>query len=593
MNYNEFVTFTDKILQQYFRPTKNLSISDWSAEHVFLPNGTSASAGKWKTISYQHGVFDAIEDTKVIKVTLMWGAQLGKTALLNNTIGHYIDHQPESQIMMQPSESDLKVWLETKFNPMVDYSNSVRNALAKPRGRDGVNNQKMKSYKGGFLMFAWSGSPNTMRGRSAPKIYCDEVDAYERSAEGHPVNLLWQRSATFGKKRKLILTSTPTVKGGSFIEMSYDAGDRRKYYVPCPHCEHYQTLKWSNVVWESNNSEHKPETAKYFCEECGAGITDGQKLAILDKGYWQASMPFDGHASFHLNELYSPFRKFEDIVRSFLEKKETNDLKSFVNISLAETWEELGTKVDPNSLIARVEEWDMLPDNCFFITAGIDVQLDRLEIQTVGFGVGEESWILDYKIFYGHTDEPRVWHQLSEYLDTKKFTHRVVGTLSIESSCLDTGGNGNMTSRAYEYVRTRPMGKPFAIKGKGGGGIPFYTKPTLKLEKGKRSLHLFILGVDEGKNVVYNRLGREDRQGVGVIHFKRSICDEIYFGQLTAETRIVKHQKGFPKYEWHNIATDKRNEALDTYIYALGALRIMNIDLDEIYAKHIGKIKNE
>ena len=585
-----FADAIKKNIESYFRPVQDLTISEWSEQNVFLPTGTSARPGKWKTLPYQHGVFEALEDPKVNKVTLMFGAQLGKTQITNNTIGYYIAHEPQSQIMMQPTEGDLKTWLETKFNPMVEYSKHIQNTLAKPRGREGVNNQKMKSYKGGFLMFSWSGSTSTMRGRSAPKIYFDEVDGYEKSNEGHPVNLLAQRSATFGSKRKLVLTSTPTIKGISFIEMSYESGDRRQYFVPCPHCNHHQTLKWQNLKWfdDEKTKAPKPETAMYYCEKCGAGISDGQKLAMLRKGKWKASMPFDGHASFHLNELYSPFRKFEDVVRSFLEKKATNDLQTFVNVSLAETWEETGETVDADSLQARVESWSLLPENCFFITAGIDIQMDRIEIQVIGFGVGEESWVLDYRIFYGNTDEKQVWQKLSRYIDTKKFKHSSGKQFGIQVACLDTGGSGGMTSRAYEYVRSRPMGKPYAIKGK-GGAIPLYSKPTLKLEKGKRSFNLFTLGVDEGKTVIYNRLNKENESGAGVIHFNKKICDDSYFSQLTAEKRVIRYHKGFPRYEWHNVAKDKRNEALDTFVYALAALRIMKPELDYIYAKNIKK----
>lgn len=590
MSKNSFTDMIIKNINQYLKPPEDLTISQWSERNVFLPPGTSARPGKWKTLPYQQGVFEALQDPNVEKVTMMFGAQLGKTQLVNNTIGYYIAHEPQSQIMMQPTEGDLKTWLETKFNPMSDYSRAIKDTLAQPRGRDGVNNQKMKSYKGGFLMFSWSGSTSTQRGRSAPKIYFDEVDGYEKSNEGHPVNLLTQRSATFGKKRKIVLTSTPTIKGLSFIEMSYEQGDRRQYFVPCPHCNHYQTLKWSQVQWQKDVETKKslPGTAMYFCIHCGAGINDSQKLVMIRKGRWRGSMPFDGHASFHLNELYSPFRTFEDIARSFLDKYKTNDLQSFMNVSLAETWEETGEKADPDSLLARVENWDVLPENCFYVTAGIDVQMDRIEIQTIGWGVGEESWVLDYQIFYGNTDEPQAWSDLSLYLDTATYQHIGGRKLIIECACIDTGGSGNMTSRAYEYVRSRPAGKPYAIKGK-GGAIPFYSKPLLKLEKGKRKFNLFTLGVDEGKSVVYNRLNKESESGVGVIHFKQDVCDANYFGQLTAEKRVVRYHKGFPRYEWHNIAPDKRNEALDTYIYALAALRIKSVDLNAIFTKFIQK----
>jgi phage terminase large subunit GpA-like protein len=704
----------ENALQVSFKPQKDLTINAWSEEHVYLPAGTSAIPGRFKSLPYQRAVFEAAEDPKISKISLMWGAQLGKalcvktpiptpcgwktmgdlsagdkvydenglecnvtfvtetmhdrecyrigfsdgasvvadaehmwpvspfsdvkliksqilkthemfknnsamyvgrrqvslikqtesvpvkciqvdspnhlylctrwhipthnTQLINNIIGYYIQHEPQSQMVMQPTRSDVKTWLETKFNPMCEYSKSLTECIAKPRGREGVNNQDMKSYRGGYLMMSWAGSPNTMRGRSAPRIYADECDGYNRNSEGHPVNLLWQRAATFGGKRKLILTSTPTFKGTSFIELSFNQGDQRKYWIPCPHCGEFQTLKWSNVTWKSERGEHFPETATYVCDHCACEINDGQKIAANRKGEWRASMPFRGHASFHLSELYSPFRKWEDIVQSFLEKKSTGDLKTFVNVSLGETWEEAGEQNDPQHLLSRVEDFnDVVPYNGAIIVAGIDVQLDRLELQGIAFGAQEEAFVIDYKIFRGDPNNEAVWQDLSEFLDQKRYKHECGKLLPISFAALDTGF---MASKCYEYVRTRPIGLPFAVKGKStGGDYPFVSAPTRKRVPNKAPFDLYSVGVDEGKSLLYNRIRQDADAETKMMHFCEKTCDENYFGQLTAERRVLRYTKGFPRYEWHNVAPDKRNEALDTFVYALAVLRITNIDL--------------
>ncbi|WP_150467407.1 phage terminase large subunit family protein [Francisella sp. SYW-9] len=579
------------LLGQYFKPPEDLTISEWSAKNVFMPSGTSARPGKWQTTSYQEGVFEALLDDSVQIVTLMWGAQLGKTAILNNTIGYFIAHQPESQIMMQPSNADLKKWLVSKFEPMISYSNAVNQSLAKPRSRDGVNSQTMKTYKGGTLTFAWSGSPTTQKGISAPKIYCDEVDGYERNNEGHPVNLLSQRSASFGRKRKMLITSTPTLKGASFVEMSYESGDRREFFVPCIYCGYEQTLKWKNVKWlKGEDGDHDLETVKYFCENCGVGLSDIEKRKMVEAGKWIAQNKFNGHASFHLNELYSPFRLMKDIARSFLDKKKTNDIRSFVNMSLAETFEDRGERVESHELLNRVEQYDVMPKNCFVITAGIDVQLDRIEVQSIGWGVGEESFVLDYQIFYGNTDENDVWNKLSRYLDTKKFTYCDGRKFGITMSALDTGGTGNMTSKAYDYIRSRrKRANPYAIKGSSNIHAPLYVRPSLIKAPNKRNIELYSIGTSEAKTIIYQRLKKKEKRGDFVIHFKKGLCDEVYFNQLTAEEKKIRWVKGYPKVEWKNIAKDKRNEALDTFVYALVALRIANINLYQIYEDLIKK----
>ncbi|HEV2607462.1 MAG TPA: phage terminase large subunit family protein [Xanthomonadaceae bacterium] len=192
---------------------------------------------------------DMMVNPDCYRVTLMWGAQVGKTLTALCVQGYAIDMRPRSQMMMQPSQGDAQTWLETKFNPLVEASPGIARRIAKPRAREGVNNQRMKSYPGGFLMMAWSGSPKTMRGRSAPLIVCDEVDGYAKTPEGHPVSLLWQRSATFGDERFLFEISTPTIKGASYIETSFEDGDQRRFHVACPHCHMHQVMRWENVTW--------------------------------------------------------------------------------------------------------------------------------------------------------------------------------------------------------------------------------------------------------------------------------------------------------------------------------------------------------
>ncbi|MCP4049880.1 MAG: phage terminase large subunit family protein, partial [bacterium] len=347
-------------IREFFRPPETLGPSEWAEKNISIPVGNAVPGFiRFDNTPYQREPLDMLNNPDCRKVSLMWAAQTGKTNVVNCGLGYFVAQSPQSQIVMFPTQGDLSVWLETKLNSFIASSIALKNRMAKPRSRKGVNNQKMKSYPGGFLMFSWSGSPNTMRGRSAPKIYCDEIDGYEVTPEGDPINLLWQRAATFGDHRLLLATSTPTIKNISRIEKSFDEGDQRYYWVPCPHCNEYQCLKWSNVIWDKDiEGVHLPETARYECEKCREIINDGHKLQMLRKGEWRAKKIFRGHASYHLNELYSPFRRFRDIVSSFLEKKQSNDLQTFVNVSLAETWEEKGDRIDATSLINRVEKYN-------------------------------------------------------------------------------------------------------------------------------------------------------------------------------------------------------------------------------------------
>jgi phage terminase large subunit GpA-like protein len=505
----------------------------------------------------------------------MWGAQTGKSQTQLMSIGFFIDQEPSSQMVMQPSQTDMGVWLNAKFDPMVESTPSLEDKVAKARAREGTNNQNMKSYPGGFLMCAWSGSPSTMRGRSAPKIFPDETDGYAKTAEGHPVSLLWQRAATFGDQRLLFESSTPTIKGESYIEGAFEEGDKRRLYVDCPDCGEKQYLKWSQVTWQkSDEGEHLPETAMYCCEHCASLWSDGVRHKSIRAARWIAEKPFRGHASYHLPELASTFRKLRDIVISFLEKKAAGDLQTFTNVSLAETWALEGDKQDPDQLYARREHYPAeVPANAYVITAAVDVQDDRLEIQYEAWGEGQENWKVAFDILRGDLNKPEIWKRLDAALD-RKFKHETGLMLDVSGTTIDSGGH--FTQAVYDYVKRRGFGV-FAIKGSSSQDAPIVNRPT-KNNLGK--VNLFSLGVHKIKSTIMQR-SRILEVGHGYVHFP--ISDEFdreWFDQYTAEELVTKYVKGVRKEVWNK--TRPRNEAFDLSGYNYACLIILNPDFGQL-----------
>lgn len=577
----------------YLRPPPELTPSQWAEQHVRIPIGNAVPGLiRFDNAPYQREPLDRLVDPDCERITLMWAAQVGKTQLALCGQGYHIAMRPASQMMMQPSETDLLVWLNTKFQPMVDANRVLQARLARPRSREGINNSTMKSYPGGFMMFSWAGSPRTMRGRSAPIIVVDEVDGYQATAEGHPVSLIWQRAATFGEQKKLLEISTPTVKGASYIEDAFEAGDQRRFWVPCPDCGEHQVLRWSQVSWqgrEDEAAEQRPETARYCCAHCGSLWDDGQRKAAIRAGEWRAAKPFRGHASYHLNEMYSTFRRLRDIVRSYLDKKAAGDLQTFVNVSLAETWEETGERADATGLMARMEDWGgraddalatdegdapasgvVAPAGVLVLTAGVDMQQDRLEVEVVGWGEGEESWSVAHQVLWGDPLQGDVWEDLEALLESR-WRHASGAWLPITATCVDTGGTGGSTQAAYDWLKGRAGRRVFGIKGVGGWGRPIVSAPSRKRSGRRgRKIDLFLVGTDEAKLVVMRRLALVE-PGPGYCHFPVG-RDADWFRQLTAEKLVTRYVKGFPVREWHK--TEERNEALDCRVYALAALKI-------------------
>lgn len=579
-------------------PPPDLKPSEWAEANVRIPVGNAKPGPiRFDNAPYQRGMLDVIKEPGVRRVSYKTGAQLGKTTIQQCITGYFIDHEPRSQILVQPTQGDVQTFLETKLRPMLDANPAISRKMAKQRGREGVNNSRIISYIGGWLMFSWAGSPKTLRGRSAPVTQADEIDGFEATPEGDPGELLAQRSASFGDDALRTESSTPTVEGSSRIDTAWQEGDQRRFYVPCPHCGHHQIMRWENVTWSGRQSsgiddaekdaskEHQPETAGYACEECGSIWDDSQRIAAIRDAErrgagWKASKPFKGHASFHAPEMLSTFRRMRDIVQSYLDKLALGDIQSFVNVSLAEVYAEQGEKADPTGLQVRAEAYRAeVPAGGLYLTAGIDMQMDRLEAEIVAWGIGEESWSVGYHVLWGDPMKQDVWDDLDDLLDTT-YQHESGAILPISASCLDTGGTQGCTQAAYDYAKGKTGRRLFAIKGASGWGRPIVEKPQRK-QSGQRArkVDLFLVGVDQAKLMVMRRLAAtadagEKTGGPGYCHTPAD-RDAEWYKQLTAEKLVTRYVKGQPVREWHK--PDKaRNEALDCRVYALAALKIMN-----------------
>jgi len=518
-------------------------------------------------------MMQAISDPTIENVVFMTGAQVGKTEIINNAIGYYIDNQPSPMLVVQPTLEMAKMWSNDRLAPMLRDTPVLKNAVADARTRDSGNTIYQKSFAGGYIAIVGANSAAGLASRPVRCVFLDEVDRYPISAgsEGDPIDLARARTKTFSYNRKIVMVSTPTNKGASRIEAAYQESDQRQYFVPCPDCGHKQTLKWSDVRWD----EGKPETAAYMCEDCGSLWDEAKRLRAIRYGEWIATAPFTGTAGFHLNGIYSVWTSLERAAKEFLQAKKLPDtLRVFVNTYLAETYEEMGERVDDYAVSERVEEFDeKLDSGIVCITAGIDVQDSYLALEIVGWGRDEESWSIDWIQLYGDPSTPHLWNDLDNRLNAIYETEDG-RQLGIRSACIDSGGH--YTQAVYNYVRPREGKRIFAIKGMAGETRPIVSKPT-RNNIGK--IKLFTIGVDNIKELIFSRL-KVTIAGAGYCHFPTGRDDE-YFKQLAASEKIVtKYHKGFPRREF--VKTRARNEALDCRVYAYAALSILSLRLNDI-----------
>ncbi|PIR25616.1 MAG: phage tail protein [Deltaproteobacteria bacterium CG_4_10_14_0_2_um_filter_43_8] len=568
-------------------PDPELTVSEWADKYRKLSQKASSEPGTWRTARtpYLREIMDELSPYSSSKeIVFMKGAQIGGTEAGNNWIGFVIDYAPGPMLAVQPTVEMAKRNSKQRIEPLIEESSRLRSKVRNPRSRDSGNTILSKEFPGGVLVMTGANSAVGLRSLPAKNVFLDEVDAYpgDVDGEGDPVALAKARTRTFARK-KIFMVSTPTIEGRSRIESAYENTDMRKYHVPCPECNEYQSLKWSQVKWPKG----EPEKAYYSCEICGHEIYEHKKSWMLEHGKWIAENPGNSGkniAGFHLSSLYSPVGWFSwaDAAILFQEAKQNQEkLRVFVNTVLGETWKERGESPDWRRLYERRETYKIgtVPKNVVFLTAGADVQKDRIEVEVVGWAEKKISWSIDYRVYMGDTSSDEVWFNLDHLLN-ESFMHETGVNLQIRMLAVDSGYN---TQMVYDWVRRQPLSKVMCVKGNARQQIILaHPKSVDVTKRGKtlrRGVRLWPVGVDTLKHEIYGYLRQPkplegESTPFGYCHFPE--YGEEYFMQLTAEEIVIRIHKGFKKLEWQKIRD--RNEALDCRVYNRAAAAFIGID---------------
>ncbi len=549
-----------------FQPPPKLTVSEWADRYRKLSREASAEPGQWLTARapYQRGMMDALNDPKIHTLVVIKSAQVGYTEMLLNILGYYMSQDPSPILLVNPTLEMSESFSKSRLAPMLRDTPTLAGLVADARSRDSGNTLLTKKYPGGILAMAGANSPAGLASRPIRIVLCDEVDRFPASAgaEGDPVNLAIKRSATFSN-RKIVLGSTPTIAGQSRIESAYLHSDRRRYHVPCPECSHMQPLVWDQIHWLPDN----PDSAAYVCRQCGAEIHEKHKPRMLALGEWRAERECAGVAGFHINELYSPWRRWADVVTDCLAAKRLPEThKTWVNTSLGETWVDYEEQIDFEELKSRAGAYEprTAPAGCLMVTAGVDVQKDRFALLVLGHGRGGVAWVIDYVELPADPTRVADWAVLTDAI-SQTFTDASGRTLKITAAAIDSG---YLTDDVLIYARQH-RGKVIAVKGASTPGKPIIGRPS-KVDftwRGtiiKAGADLWIVGHDTAKAQFFARLTGDRKQlpQDRLVHFPAGL-DDSFYAMLTAEV-----WDGV-KRRWVKIRP--RNEALDCYTYAVAA----------------------
>jgi phage terminase large subunit GpA-like protein len=572
-----------------------VTVSEWADAKRILPQKAAAEPGPYRTARtpYMREIMDCLSVTSPVQdVTLMAGAQVGKSEAGNNWVGYVIDHAPGPMLLVQPTVDAAKRYSKQRIGPMISESPALSGKVTDNKSRDSSNTMLEKEFPGGILLLGGANSAAGLRSMPIRYLFADEISNWplDVDGEGDPLSLSVARTTTFAR-RKVYKCSTPGVKGVCRIEAEYLKTDQRRYHVPCPHCGELHVLSWANFrIPKGKDGNYLPKLAHMVCPSCGGVIEERHKDIMLpEEGFggrarWIATAPELAspiRRGYHINALYSPigWKSWADIAQQWLDAQGNPTLlQTFVNNVLAETWEVRGERLSDHELAARVEDYaaDPLPDGVVLLTAGTDVQPDRIETEVVGWGLGEESWSIDYIVTYGNPDLDDVW-ALHDANVLNRVYRRADGVqLRVARCCVDTGGAN--TDGVYRAVRARlASGVLLGTKGVPGEGKPIIGNPS---HSNLGKIPLFPVGTFTAKDLVMGRL-RIDEPGPGYCHFPRRYRPE-YFKGLTAEEVRVKFKKGFPSREWHKVYD--RNEPLDCRVLATAALASLNVRIDELVA---------
>lgn len=558
------------------RPRKRLQLSEWADAHRFLSAKSSSEPGRWRTsrVPYTREVMDCLsESSKVQRVVLMFASQTSKTEIGLNWIGYIMDHAPGPMLVVVPTLEVRKRWVKQRLNPLLTETPVVADIFDAKRARDASNSEDIKDFPGGLLVIGGANSPASLASMPIKYVLCDEVDRFpwEAGQEGDPLGLIDERTKTF-TRRKVLLVSTPTIKDASRIEGEYLKSDQRRYYVPCPHCEEYQTLKWANLRWHTEHNEIV--RAWYHCEHCGAEFDESKKTAMLEQGKWIAQYPGREVRGYAINGLYAPIGlgfSWLELAKQWLDAQgEITKLKRFINTTLGETWEDQSAKLNSDDMLQRLEAYSQryIPKGCLALTVGVDTQDDWLAVKLLGWG-REDLWILEWHTIEGDTARQEVWDKLEKYLNTP-LINSCGNAMRIDAVAIDTRGHRGEQVKKFTARRTLKV-QVYAVQGattrmgKAIATTASYPEKTFKGKIVKSGHALWNVGTEYCKDFIYGTLASDEKlpEHERVIHFPAGL-DENYFNGLLSEVFDPESNK----YVQRKGAKYKRNEPVDTFVYA-------------------------
>jgi phage terminase large subunit GpA-like protein len=570
---------------QLLKPSPDMTVSEWASTYRILSQEETSAPGRWtnERTPYLVEIMDSLTDPSVSRIVFLAARQMGKSTLFVNYLGYLIHQNPAPAVIILPTVDLAEKFSTTRLANMFRDTPCLKALLPDDKTRS--NKILFKAFPGMFLILTGANSTAGIISMPAPILIFDEIDNYPRDigrGQGDVISIAEKMQTNFPNK-KSIYTSTCTLEGQSRIQAMLETSTFKRWAHPCPNCGKYSQFGLrgeenpsnSKAVW---NTRLNFETMKAICPHCNTEHTRREWEA--GGGKYIAQNPDANIEGYHVNAFDHPSITWQEIVNEFIEaahaikRGDFSLMVSFVNSRLAEVYKEKAEAVDAHFLEARRERYAAgLPDFAVAITAGVDVQHDRLAVGTWAWGEGFENWLLDYQEIYGDPKRPETWKLLDLHLD-RTWSYANGNSLKIIRIAVDAG-DGNLTPQILFFCKAREKRGVYPIKGVAGDAAPL-----IRPSKNAKDKQVFLVGVSGIKSDLISWL-RIDKPGPGMCHFPMgengevvSGCSPDFFAMLTAEKKVIRqNKKGFSHYEWIKQG-GARNEAIDVFCYSRAALRI-------------------
>lgn len=547
------------------QPPEDISVSEWAEQYRIL-DSKSATPGPWRNdkTPYLIGIMDELQNFETEEIIFVKPTQVGGTESLLNMLGWVIQQDPSPTMIVYPSDVLGDSVVQNRIRPMIATSPILRQ-----RYHENESSKSELQFDGMYVSIVGSNSPSQLASKPIRFLFLDEVDKYPGASkkEADPISLARERTKTF-RNKKIVITSTPTLKTGHIWRALEGADEIRHYFVPCPHCGKYIELAFSQIKFPNEDGmtyADRAEFATYVCQECGAVITDQHKAQMLRYGEWRTvekHTQFPRKVAFWMNTLYSPFVRFSEIAKAFLMSKDDPDqFQNFTNSWLAEPWEDTKLKTNADLVLERQTELPeyTVPKWAKLLTAGVDVQETSVYFTIRAWG----NYLTSQNVTHGQVYS---FSEIERIMNLQYIREEDGEPLVVSLALIDSGDN---TDVVYDFCANN---SDWALPSKGASHpmIPHYKLSKVnKIDSKAYGMALAIVDTGKYKDMIAGRMRKQNGTGSWMVYRG---CDREYAEQVTAEHKVNERTAGGRVVQkWEPKASHIDNHLLDCEVYAMCA----------------------